>query len=59
MLRARPGAYLWLGQGRGGSDDAPLHHPRYDFNDDALGHGVAWFVEVAQRTLAPSGAGSR
>jgi hippurate hydrolase len=58
MLRARPGAYLWLGQGRGDSDDAPLHHPRYDFNDDALGHGVAWFVEVAQRALAPSGVGS-
>ncbi|HEY2928904.1 M20 aminoacylase family protein [Piscinibacter sp.] len=58
MLRARPGAYLWLGQGRGDSDDAPLHHPRYAFNDDALGHGVAWFVEVAQRALAPSGVGS-
>ena len=36
MLRERPGAYLWLGQGRAGDDRRPLHHPGYDFNDDAL-----------------------
>ncbi|HEU0201224.1 MAG TPA: amidohydrolase [Burkholderiaceae bacterium] len=52
MLRERPGAYLWLGQGRSRGDDPPLHHPSYDFNDDALGLGVAWFVAVAEQTLA-------
>jgi amidohydrolase len=57
LLRERPGAYLWLGQGgttpaEGG--DRPLHHPCYDFNDDALPYGVRWFCAVAQRALAPS-----
>jgi hippurate hydrolase len=55
LLRERPGAYLWLGQGRGESgvhEERPLHHPCYDFNDDALAHGVRWFCEVAERSLA-------
>ena len=53
MLRARPGAYLWLGQGRGGSEpDVPLHHPSYDFNDAALPLGIRWFAAVAERELA-------
>ena len=49
MLRERPGAYLWLGQGGGGH---PLHHPCYDFNDDALPHGVRWFCAVAELALS-------
>jgi hippurate hydrolase len=49
MLRQRPGAYLWLGQGGG---ERPLHHPCYDFNDDALPHGVRWFCAVAEMALA-------
>lgn len=54
MLQRRPGAYLWLGQGREGAQAAEsfaLHHPRYDFNDDALPLGVRWFCEVAARAL--------
>ena len=35
MVRERSGAYLWLGQG---GNERPLHHPGYDFNDDALPH---------------------
>jgi len=57
LLRERPGAYLWLGQGRaapGPDGDRPLHHPCYDFNDDALPHGVRWFCAVAERALASS-----
>jgi hippurate hydrolase len=50
MLQERPGAYLWLGQGRG-KDTVSLHHPAYDFNDDALAGGVRWFVRVAQLAL--------
>jgi hippurate hydrolase len=49
MLRQRPGAYLWLGQGGG---EHPLHHPCYDFNDEALPHGVRWFCAVAEMALA-------
>jgi hippurate hydrolase len=56
MLRARPGAYLWLGQGRPGVlDDPPLHHPCYDFNDAALPLGVRWLCEVALRELRRAG----
>jgi hippurate hydrolase len=54
MLRERPGAYLWLGQGRadsGADGERPLHHPCYDFNDDALPFGVRWFCAVAERAL--------
>jgi hippurate hydrolase len=52
MLQAVPGAYLWLGQGRG---DAPpaLHHPRYDFNDDVMATGIAWFTALAEQLLPP------
>ena len=52
MLQQRPGAYLWLGQGRGTADDAPLHHPRYDFNDAALGLGICWFTAIVEQSLA-------
>ena len=55
MLQRKPGAYLWLGQGRadaGPDGEYPLHHPCYDFNDDALPLGVRWFCEVARRALA-------
>lgn len=60
MLQRKPGAYLWLGQGRAGAGpdgEYPLHHPCYDFNDDALPLGVRWLCEVARRALAavPSG----
>jgi amidohydrolase len=51
MLRARPGAYLWLGQGRADESGRPLHHPCYDFNDDALPLGIRWFTAVAVRSL--------
>jgi len=54
MLKARPGAYLWLGQGAGPrrEDATPLHHPSYDFNDEVLPLGVTWFVQVASLALA-------
>ncbi|HSV47756.1 MAG TPA: M20 aminoacylase family protein [Ramlibacter sp.] len=54
MLQQRPGAYVWLGQGRkAGEPAAPLHHPSYDFNDDAMAFGISWFVAVTQQALAP------
>ena len=55
MLQRKPGAYLWLGQGRadpGPEGEWALHHPCYDFNDDALPLGVRWFCEIAARALA-------
>ena len=32
MLEARPGAFIFIGNG----DTAGVHHPAYDFNDDAI-----------------------
>jgi hippurate hydrolase len=55
MLQRIPGAYLWLGQGRaqpGPEGERALHHPCYDFNDDALPLGVRWFCEIAKQALA-------
>ena len=51
MLEAKQGAYLMLGGGRG-PDEALLHHPRYDFNDEILPVGASWFSTLAERYLA-------
>ncbi|GAA2878956.1 hippurate hydrolase [Aminobacter niigataensis] len=49
MLEKRPGAIIWLGNG----DSAGLHNPAYDFNDDAIIHGVRyWTALVSGRTSA-------
>ncbi|PBB89681.1 amidohydrolase [Mesorhizobium sp. WSM3864] len=45
MLRARPGAFIFMGNGM----TAPLHNPKYDFNDEALPHGIALWVELLTR----------
>lgn len=51
MLREVPGAYVWLGQGSA-THTAPLHDPRYDFNDDVLATGAALLATLAERRLA-------
>ena len=50
MLQARPGAYIWLGQGRG-DGSPPLHNPHYDFNDDVLETGIRLHVALARHWL--------
>ncbi|MET7242119.1 M20 aminoacylase family protein [Methylobacterium sp. EM32] len=47
MLNARPGAYIFLGTGPG----AGLHHPGYDFNDEAAPYGVSLFARVIERAM--------
>ena len=47
MLEARPGAFIFLGVGEG----APLHHPKYDFNDEAIPFGVSYWVGLAEARL--------
>ncbi|MCF1502297.1 M20 family metallopeptidase [Afifella sp. H1R] len=51
MLKACPGSYFFLGTGRG-PDDPPLHHPSFDFNDDILATGVAFWTEFAEAFLS-------
>ena len=45
MLEARPGAYLFLGTGPG----AGLHHPAFDFNDEASPVGASFFARLVER----------
>lgn len=52
MLLARPGAYVWLGAD-GAKPSAALHNPHYDFNDDTLAVGAAYWVQLVQQVLAP------
>ncbi len=47
FLEKIPGAYLFIGNG----DTAGLHHPKFDFDDEAAAHGASFFarlVETAQ-----------
>jgi hippurate hydrolase len=48
MLNVRPGAYMLIGNG----DSAPVHHPKYNFNDDVIPVGCSWWVAVAEHRLA-------
>lgn len=50
MLEQRPGAYILMGNGPGDRGRV-LHSPNYDFNDDALGVGVSYWVRLAERFL--------
>ena len=52
MLAERPGTYFFLGTQKS-PEDPPLHHPRYDFNDDILPIGTSFWVELAEKWLAP------
>jgi amidohydrolase len=47
VLRRVPGAYVFVGNG----ETAGLHNPKYDFNDAAIAHGVAYWIELATRAL--------
>jgi len=53
MLQRRPGNYIFLGNGVAADGSfAPVHTPKYDFNDRVLPLGVRYFVALAQRELA-------
>lgn len=47
MLQSRPGAYVLLGNG----DTEPVHHPRYDFNDDSLTTGASYFSTLVEKAM--------
>jgi metal-dependent amidase/aminoacylase/carboxypeptidase family protein len=49
MLQAKPGAYVRIGQQTEGSH--PLHNHLYDFNDDVLPLGSAWFAGLIEQSL--------
>ncbi|MHA6263953.1 M20 aminoacylase family protein [Arenibacterium sp. CAU 1754] len=47
MLEERPGAYILMGNG----DTAMVHHPEYNFNDEAIPVGCSWFAEVVEQRM--------
>ena len=55
MLQARPGCFVWLGIGLGDGDNGcTLHSPNYDFNDDVLPIGVAYWATLVENELQNS-----
>jgi amidohydrolase len=47
MLEARPGAFIFVGNG----DSAGLHHPAYDFNDETIPIGVAYWARLVETAM--------
>jgi hippurate hydrolase len=47
MLNARPGAFIFVGNG----DSAGLHHPAYDFDDDVIPVGASYWGRLAETLM--------
>ncbi len=47
MLEARPGAFIFMGNG----DTAGVHHPQYDFNDQAIPVGVSYWARLVETAM--------
>lgn len=47
MLEERPGAYILVGNG----DTAAVHHPEYNFNDEAIPAGCSWWAEIVEQRM--------
>jgi len=48
MLEARPGAFIFCGNG----DSAGLHHPAYNFNDEAIIYGTSYWIRLVENVLS-------
>jgi amidohydrolase len=48
MLEQRPGAFIFCGNG----DSAGLHHPAYNFNDEAIVFGTSYWIRLVENALA-------
>jgi hippurate hydrolase len=48
MLEAKPGALIFVGNG----DSAGLHHPAYNFNDEAILYGTSYWIRLVETQLA-------
>jgi amidohydrolase len=58
MLQAKPGCYVFIGNGEGahrvgghGLGPCQLHNASYDFNDDLLAIGASYWVRLAEMSL--------
>ncbi len=48
MLEARPGAFIFIGNG----ETAGLHNPAYDFDDSAIPYGIDYWLKLVETRLA-------
>ncbi|MER8778914.1 amidohydrolase [Mesorhizobium sp. M0977] len=48
LAKARPGAYIFCGNG----DSSGVHHPSYNFNEDAIPFGTSFWIRLVENTLA-------
>ena len=55
MLEQVPGAYGFIGNGKGGQPGVNLHNAAYDFNDDILGLGAGFWDRLARRWFEQEG----
>lgn len=55
MLRVKPGCYALLGNGVDSVGGCALHNPTYDFNDDILQSGAAYWITLVQNQLQQAG----
>ncbi|MFA6162877.1 MAG: M20 aminoacylase family protein [Methylobacter sp.] len=53
MLQERPGCYIWIGNGPS-ENSCLLHNPHYDFNDEILPVGAAYWVKLVETVLGES-----
>ena len=51
MLNERPGAFMFIGNGA----SANLHHPEYDFNDEAIRYGCQYWVNLVDSAMPLTG----
>jgi hippurate hydrolase len=47
MLNARPGAFIWIGNGA----SAGLHHPSYNFNDETIPFCTSYWGKLVETSL--------
>ncbi|MFD2207864.1 M20 aminoacylase family protein [Kiloniella antarctica] len=47
MLNARPGSFIFLGNG----DTAPVHHPKYNFNDEIIPVGCSYWAKLVETAM--------
>jgi len=50
MLQQKPGCYIWIGNGSS-QGNCLLHNPNYDFNDEILPLGAAYWVKLVENEL--------
>jgi len=58
MLKVKPGAYVFIGNGEGahrlaghGLGPCMLHNPSYDFNDELIPLGATFWIRLVERAL--------